>query len=144
MSFTTIEFMFRFLPIFLIVYYVVPTRYKNMILLIGSFVFYAWGQHFYLLLLMLSIVVNYTFGRLIGERRAQKKLLLVLGLIYNFGLLVFFKYTNFFIENIKCLADGNACSDSNHFCGHAVGHQLLYIPSGFLLSRCLSRRPASG
>ena len=103
MSFTTIEFMFRFLPIFLIVYYVVPTRYKNMILLIGSFVFYAWGQHFYLLLLMLSIVVNYTFGRLIGERRAQKKPLLVLGLIYNFGLLVFFKYTNFFIENINTL-----------------------------------------
>lgn len=103
MSFTTIEFMFRFLPIFLIVYYVVPTRYKNLILLIGSFVFYAWGQHFYLLLLMLSIVVNYTFGRLIGERRAQKKLLLVLGLIYNFGLLVFFKYTNFFIENINAL-----------------------------------------
>lgn len=103
MSFTTIEFMFRFLPIFLIVYYVVPTRYKNMILLIGSFVFYAWGQHFYLLLLMLSIVVNYTFGRLIGGRRAQKKPLLVLGLIYNFGLLVFFKYTNFFIENINAL-----------------------------------------
>ena len=103
MSFTTIEFMFRFLPIFLIVYYVVPTRYKNMILLIGSFVFYAWGQHFYLLLLMLSIVVNYTFGRLIGERQAQKKLLLILGLIYNFGLLVFFKYTNFFIENINAL-----------------------------------------
>ena len=103
MSFTTIEFMFRFLPIFLIVYYVVPTRYKNMILLIGSFVFYAWGQHFYLLLLMLSIVVNYTFGRLIGERRAQRKPLLILGLIYNFGLLVFFKYTNFFIENINAL-----------------------------------------
>ena len=101
MSFTTIEFMFRFLPIFLIVYYVVPTRYKNMILLIGSFVFYAWGQHFYLLLLM--IVVNYTFGRLIGERQSQKKPLLVLGLIYNFGLLVFFKYTNFFIENINAL-----------------------------------------
>lgn len=103
MSFTTIEFMFRFLPIFLIVYYVVPTRYKNLILLIGSFVFYAWGQHFYLLLLLLSIVVNYTFGRLIGERRAQKKPLLILGLIYNFGLLVFFKYTNFFIENINAL-----------------------------------------
>ena len=103
MSFTTIEFMFRFLPIFLIVYYVVPTRYKNMILLIGSFVFYAWGQHFYLLLLMLSIVVNYTFGRLIGDRRAQRKPLLILGLIYNFGLLVFFKYTNFFIENINAL-----------------------------------------
>lgn len=103
MSFTTIEFMFRFLPIFLIVYYVVPTRYKNMILLIGSFVFYAWGQHFYLLLLMLSIVVNYTFGRFIGERRAQRKPLLILGLIYNFGLLVFFKYTNFFIENINAL-----------------------------------------
>ena len=103
MSFTTIAFMFRFLPIFLIVYYVVPTRYKNMILLIGSFVFYAWGQHFYLLLLMLSIVVNYTFGRLIGERRAQRKPLLILGLIYNFGLLVFFKYTNFFIENINAL-----------------------------------------
>ena len=103
MSFTTIEFMFRFLPIFLIVYYVVPTRYKNMILLIGSFVFYAWGQHFYLLLLMLSIVVNYTFGRLIGERREQRKPLLILGLIYNFGLLVFFKYTNFFIENINAL-----------------------------------------
>ena len=74
-----------------------------MILLIGSFVFYAWGQHFYLLLLMLSIVVNYTFGRLIGERRAQRKPLLILGLIYNFGLLVFFKYTNFFIENINAL-----------------------------------------
>ena len=52
---------------------------------------------------MLSIVVNYTFGRLIGERRAQRKPLLILGLIYNFGLLVFFKYTNFFIENINAL-----------------------------------------
>ena len=52
---------------------------------------------------MLSIVVNYTFGRLIGERQSQKKPLLVLGLIYNFGLLVFFKYTNFFIENINAL-----------------------------------------
>ena len=52
---------------------------------------------------MLSIVVNYTFGRLIGEIRAQRKPLLILGLIYNFGLLVFFKYTNFFIENINAL-----------------------------------------
>ena len=139
MSFTTIEFMFRFLPIFLIVYYVVPTRYKNMILLIGSFVFYAWGQHFYLLLLMLSIVVNYTFGRLIGERQSQKKPLLVLGLIYNFGLLVFFQIYQLLYRKHQCPAYGNTCSDSNHFCGHAVGYQLLYIPSGFLLSGCLSR-----
>ncbi len=103
MVFSSIEFIYRFLPIFLIVYYVTPTRYKNLALLIGSLVFYAWGEHFYILLLLLSIVVNYTLGRFIGERPKQKKQWLVLAIVYNFGLLVFFKYTNFIIENLNVL-----------------------------------------
>lgn len=103
MLFSSIEFLFYFLPAFLIVYYITPMRYKNLVLLVGSLVFYAWGEHFYVLLLLLSIAVNYTFGRLIGERQDKKKMLLILALIYNFGLLVFFKYTNFLIENINVL-----------------------------------------
>jgi len=143
MLFSSIEFLFYFLPVFLIAYYITPMRYKNLVLLVGSLVFYAWGEHFYVLLLLLSIAVNYTFGRLIGERQDKKKMLLILALIYNFGLLVFFKYTNFLIENINVLLNFIPRTNSKSLNCHAAWNQLLHLPNCCLPRRCLPWRSAT-
>lgn len=104
MIFSSMIFIFRFLPIFLILYYVVPHRYKNIILLLGSLCFYAYGGPQYLLLLLFSVLVNYTVAIFMNRSQdnpKRKKLWLIAGLVYNFGILFFFKYINFAIENIN-------------------------------------------
>lgn len=107
MVFSTIEFLFQFLPIFLLAYYATPQKYRNITLIIGSLVFYAIGSGWYTLLLLLSLVINYGLSRLISGSHArhpqQAKHYLIGGLIYNFGLLVVFKYTNFLIGNLNSL-----------------------------------------
>ena len=104
MVFSSLNFIFIFLPIFLILYYLVPQKYKNVLLFSGSLVFYALGEPSYLFLMLLTLFVNYCFGRLLThytDTRVIKRLFLILALLYNFGILFFFKYTNFFIENIN-------------------------------------------
>ena len=107
MVFSTIEFLFQFLPIFLLAYYATPQKYRNITLIIGSLVFYAIGSGWYTLLLLLSLVINYGLSRLISGSHArhpqQAKRYLIGGLVYNFGLLVVFKYTNFLIGNLNSL-----------------------------------------
>ncbi len=109
MIFSSIDFIFRFLPIFLIGYYVAPKNYKNLILFIGSLIFYAWGDGFYTLLLLLTVIVNFIFAKLIaGHGQAQqsektRKIFLWVSVAFNFGLLVVFKYTGFITENIALL-----------------------------------------
>jgi len=107
MAFSTIEFLFQFLPIFLLAYYITPAKYRNIILILGSFIFYAIGSGWYLILLIFSVFVNYILSRLLrteeyfAQRRNQA--ILVIGLIFDFGLLVIFKYTNFILENLNAL-----------------------------------------
>jgi alginate O-acetyltransferase complex protein AlgI len=106
MVFSSITFIFIFLPIFILLYYVAPFKFKNPLLFIGSLIFYSIGEPYYLFLIICSITVNYFVGRLIGHFDKKPKirvLILVIDLIYNFGFLIFFKYTNFFIENINAL-----------------------------------------
>lgn len=107
MIFSSLLFLFWFLPIFFFIYYIVPFKAKNVVLLLGSMIFYSWGEPKYMLLLILSILVNYFAGILIGKSRDNSfasKSILVLAIIYNLGTLVFFKYINFIIDNINSAA----------------------------------------
>lgn len=104
MVFSSIIFIFVFLPIFLALYYIVPAKFRNFLLFLGSLIFYSFGDPSYLFLILCSITVNFLLGRgmeRFGGRNMERTLLLVLSLFYNLGLLLFFKYTNFFIENIN-------------------------------------------
>lgn len=105
MVFSTVAFLFRFLPIFLVVYYLVPDRLRNVTLVAGSFVFYAIGSGWYLLLLALSCTVNFMVGRFLQRygRSPSGKALFVSGLLYDFAMLGVFKYAGFFVENINAL-----------------------------------------
>ncbi len=102
MVFSSLEFIFGFLPLFLIIYYSVAPKLKNTVLFLGSLLFYAFGEPVFVILIMLSVIVNYYGAILINkfENRGRKATLVVF-LLYNFLMLGFFKYTNFFIENLN-------------------------------------------
>ncbi len=103
MIFSSTFFLFLFLPVTLILYYVVPKRAKNLVLLLFSLVFYAWGEPVYVLLMIYSILFNYTMGCLIDSEPAHKKLVLVFSVIMNLLILGFFKYYGFLMENINAV-----------------------------------------
>ena len=106
MIFSSLEFIFIFLPLFLILYFVSPTKYKNYVLLIGSIIFYiigAWEHPHYVLLLGLAILLNYIIGQKL-EKNKNKKILIV-GIIYNLIWLIFFKYSDFIISIISNISD---------------------------------------
>ena len=103
MVFSSLEFLFRFLPIFLFVYYVTPAKWRNVTLLLGSIVFYTVGQPASLLLLLASVVINYAVARGMNREGARKKLRLAIALIFDFGMLFFFKYSGFVAENLNLL-----------------------------------------
>ena len=105
MIFSNIYFIYYFLIIFLILYFITPKKYKNYTLLLGSLFFYFYGDSKYIVLLLISSLVNYILGRLISKK--NKKLFLIIGLIFNFGLLFYFKYFNFFLSNINSLFKTN-------------------------------------
>ena len=110
MIFSSLLFLFRFIPVFFIIYYLAPFKLKNTVLLIGSIIFYAWGEPKFLILIVISILVNYACGLLIDFIRKKSKhsglctLVLVVAVLYDLGALFVFKYTNFFIENINRIA----------------------------------------
>lgn len=101
MVFSSIRFLFFFLPLLLIIYFLTPKKFKNTILLIFSLIFYYFGEKNYTLLLMLSCLINYGFGLLISKNK--KKSFLILGITFNLGLLIYYKYTGFFMENFTNL-----------------------------------------
>lgn len=102
MVFSSLLFLFRFLPLFLAAYFAAPRRYRNGILFAGSLIFYGWGEPVYILILLFSTAVDYTLGRQAGSclekgDRAGARRAVVLSAVVNLGLLGFFKYTDFFI-----------------------------------------------
>lgn len=101
MVFSSITFLYYFLPITLLAYYLFPRKYRNYILLTASFVFYGWGEPRYLLCMVLSIAVGYVFSRGIDvcERQNAKRRILIFSLLIHFGMLFYFKYMNFFLGN---------------------------------------------
>ena len=106
MVFCSLLFLFIFLPIFLTIYFILPKNLRNIVLFLGSLVFYAWGEPIYVSIMIFSTVLDYTCGRIINHFREHKfipKLGLGLSLLGNLGMLGFFKYADFFIENTNNL-----------------------------------------
>lgn len=101
MYFSSMTFLWVFLPITLLLYLAAERFGKNLagniVLLLASLIFYAWGEPVYIFLLLFSVAMNYVFGILLGRETVRhRKLVLILGVILNIGLLGFFKYYNFF------------------------------------------------
>ena len=105
MLFSSIPFAFYFLPAVLALYFAVPFRFKNAVLLVFSLVFYAWGEPGYLLLMAVSILLGWLFGLLIGKYRgtARARLFLVLSVAVSLGLLGWFKYADFAVNTLNAL-----------------------------------------
>lgn len=108
MVFSSIPFLFRFLPVFLILYFIVPKRMRNLILFLGSLFFYAWGEPIYVLLMLFSTVCDYSLGRAIEDAREKEKekkarWFLVLSILINLSVLGFFKYADFLLGGLNDL-----------------------------------------
>lgn len=106
MLFSSTTFLFIFLPVVLAVYFVCPKRFRNLILLIGSLLFYAWGEPRYILVMLATILVNYILALVCasckdkGKARGAKAA--VIGtILFSIGMLAFFKYSNFFLSNLN-------------------------------------------
>lgn len=106
MLFSSITFLFAFLPAVLLVYYISPRAVKNFVLMIFSLLFYAWGEPKYVFVMLVSIIVGYIMGLLTDyfmnkEKIKSARLMVALAVIINLGILFFFKYMGFFTENIN-------------------------------------------
>lgn len=121
MVFNSIFFIFCFLPVFMLVYYLVPGKLRNLILFLGSLIFYAWGEPVYVVLMLFSSVFNYYMGteleRLYDNDRKQKHNL-IFAILVNLGILVFFKYYGFLLNTIGGIA------------GIEIPHPELSLPIG--------------
>ena len=102
MVFSSIPFLFFFLPIVLICYYLVPFKLKNYVLLVFSFIFYAWGEPVYIILMIFSCLLNY-FYALYHDKVKNRKLLFILCIVANLLILGFFKYADFLIDVINSI-----------------------------------------
>jgi alginate O-acetyltransferase complex protein AlgI len=100
MLFSSIIFLIYFVPVFFLAYYAVPYRLKNVVCLAGSLFFYAWGEPYYVLLMLFSIAVNYMLGLALGFERPDRarKCVMILACVYNIAMLIVFKYLSFFIQ----------------------------------------------
>lgn len=107
MLFSNISFIFIFLPVTVLLYFLVSPKMKNIILLAASLVFYAWGEPVYVILLLLSEIFNYLCGRDIGEKRdnpVRARRSLIFAVVVNLLILVFFRYFVFIMESINVIS----------------------------------------
>lgn len=104
MVFSSLIFLWMFLPIVLGMYFLTKESYRNVLLLAASLFFYAWGEPVYVLVMILSIVINYIYGLKIGTKdETRRKRALVGGIVINLALLGVFKYSGFFMENVNAV-----------------------------------------
>lgn len=106
MVFSSITFLYIFLPITLLVYYLVPAKGKNWVLFVSGLIFYAWGEPLYVFIMILSTLIDYTAGRLMDcwdDDEKKRRILLICSVAMNLGLLAIFKYSSFFIGNLNAL-----------------------------------------
>ena len=120
MIFSSMTFLWCFLPILLLMYFIVKDKYKNVVLLIFSLLFYAWGEPKYIILMLLSITINYILGILI-DKYINKKMgtaIFIIAILINILLLGYFKYFNFLINNL------------NVFLGLSLSERSISLPIG--------------
>lgn len=107
MLFTSISFLYYFLPALIIIYFITPKKYKNIILLIASLLFYFYGEPKYVFLMIAEIVIAYTGAILIDKYKSQSKNILIITLFIHVFLLIIFKYTDFIIQTINDISNAN-------------------------------------
>lgn len=112
MVFSSLLFLYRFLPFVILAYFIIPKRFRNLILFIASLIFYAWGEPVYILIMFFSTIVDYSHGMLVQrfkDRGDMKKARYVLAssMILNLSILGFFKYSDFLLENINHILNLN-------------------------------------
>ena len=100
MLFSSILFIYYFIPLLLIIYFIVPSKFKNLVLLLFSLLFYFLGEPKYVIILILSCIINYIISKKMDSSK-HRKALLIISLVYNIGQLLIFKYTDFFIDNFN-------------------------------------------
>lgn len=105
MVFSSLEFLFLYLPVTLICYYLAPLRWRNAVLFVVSLIFYGWGEPRYLFLMLFTIALDYVCGYLVGRRRGTPaaKRVLIIAVVLNLAILGFFKYYNFFAGNLRLI-----------------------------------------
>ena len=106
MLFSSMTFVFIFLPAVFSAYLLVKKNLQNYVLLIASIIFYAWGEPRYLAVMILTILINY-FGAIWVDKTTRRKTALTLTILLNLSFLIYFKYANFIIENLNLFFDGN-------------------------------------
>lgn len=110
MLFSTTTFLFVFLPLVLAIYLITPKKLKNIMLLLASLFFYAWGEPKFIYVMLLSILLNYVFGLLADKAKREGKhgkLVITLMVIGNLAILGIFKYANFVVFNIETFFGSN-------------------------------------
>src|ERR1044071_6722653 len=105
MVFSSVIFLVYFLPVFLTLYFLIPAKLKNFVLLLSSIFFYAWGAPLFIFAILGTTTLDFYFVKLLSksETETKRKMFLVLSLCLNVGLLFYFKYCNFFIENFNAV-----------------------------------------
>lgn len=107
MLFSSLEFLFLFLPITLLIYFTVPTKWRNIVLLIVSLIFYGWGEPLYVFLMIFTIAVDYVCGLFVGKYvdtdKKKSRRWLIAAIVINLSLLAFFKYTNLVVDTIRMI-----------------------------------------
>lgn len=103
MVFSSILFLLVFLPVFLLVYNLIDTKYKNWFILLSSIIFYSWGAPDFVLILITSTIIDFYIVKYLhqAKNKKTKQWLLFASIFINLGLLLYFKYANFFIENVN-------------------------------------------
>ncbi len=106
MEFSSIVFLYIFLPIMLLIYFIVPSKFKNAVMILASLVFFAWGEIRYIFIMLVLAVMDFICGKKITKYQNNKKkkvLFLMINVVVNLGILFFFKYADFIIANINQL-----------------------------------------
>ena len=104
MVFSSIVFLYIFLPIMLIIYFIVPNKFKNAVMIIASLVFFAWGEIRYIFIMLVLAIMDYICGKKIDKYKEdlnKKKVFLFIDISINILILFFFKYADFIITNIN-------------------------------------------
>lgn len=109
MVFSSLVFLFVFLPGIIFLYYISKDNYKNYLILVASLFFYAWGEPIYIVIMLISIVVNFIFGKKVckDNDKNNRNIWLFMSIMFNISMLGIFKYTGFFIENINRMFGNN-------------------------------------
>ena len=110
MVFSSMTFLFGFLPIVLLIYYIVPQRIKNLVIMISGLLFYAWGEPVYVLVMLLTIAIDYGAGMLMERFDGNQKrrlAVMITAVVLNLLFLGIFKYSSFVVQNLNSLFQTN-------------------------------------